>query len=304
MEEDRLKQAIEVGKASQDAIVSASRLVKPGARLLDVAEAAEKALRQSGFGLAFPINLSQNERAAHYSPSLEDQTTFSERDIVKIDFGAEKNGVLGDGALTIDLSGEHGKMVEAAEKALDNAISMVKAGIEVRKIGAEIARTVESAGFKVILNLGGHGIEENDLHTGSFIPNYDNGDSDVLEDGAIIAIEPFITTKSGKGQVTEGDNMEIYSYVGGAVPRTPGARKVLHEIESKYPKNPFAVRWLGSGMSRFSLYSAISELSKTGCISVNPVLIEMGRAPVAQAEAELLVEKDSCKVITLAKRTG
>lgn len=301
MDEKKLKLAMEVGKASQDAIVAASKLVKPGVKLIDVAEAAEKALKSGGFGLAFPLNLSQNERAAHYSPSFEDQSVFSENDIVKIDFGAEKNGALGDGALTIDLSGKHGKMIAAAELALDNAISMVKAGVEVRKIGAEIERTVEKAGFQPIINLGGHGIEENDLHTGSFIPNYDNGDDTVLEEGSIIAIEPFITTTAGKGQVTEGDSQEIYSYLGGATPRSDGARKILKEIEAKYPKNPFAVRWLSAGMSKFALYSAISELSRIGAIGASPVLVELGKTPVAQAEAELLVESDNCRIITRAK---
>lgn len=301
MNEDKLKRVLEVGKASQDAIVAASRLVKPGKSLLQVAEETERQLRASGFGLAFPLNLSQNERAAHYSPSFEDQTIFSEKDIVKIDFGAEKSGTLGDGALTIDLSGQHGKMIETAELALDNAISMVKAGAEVRKIGAAIAKTVEGSGFKVILNLGGHGIEENDLHTGSFIPNYDNGDDTLLEEGSIIAIEPFITTMAGRGQVTEGESQEIYSYLGGAIPRGESARKLLKLIEQLYPSNPFAVRWLSEGMSRFSLYSGISELAKIGAISASPVLVEQAKAPVAQAEAELLVENDNCRIITRAK---
>jgi methionyl aminopeptidase len=301
MEEEKLKLAIEVGKASQEAIVAASRLVKTGARLIDVAEAAEAQLRKTGFGLAFPINLSQNERAAHYSPSLEDTSVFSHKDIVKIDFGAEKEGMLGDGALTIDLSGEHGKMIETAELALDNAIAMVRAGAEVGKIGEEIGKTVEKHRFKIIMNLGGHGIEANDLHTGSFIPNYDNGDDTTLEEGSIIAIEPFITTQAGKGQVTEGDSAEIFSYAGGALPRGDGARKVLEEIKSKYDKNPFAVRWLSKGMSRFSLYSAIAELYRNGCLESHPVLVEVAKAPVAQAEAELLVEKDGCRVITRAK---
>jgi methionyl aminopeptidase len=301
MDEEKIKLAMEVGKASQEAIAAASRMVKAGARLIDVAEAAEKQLKATGFGLAFPLNLSQNERAAHYSPSLGDPSVFSDKDLVKIDFGAEKGGMLGDGALTVDLSGEHGKMIEAAELALDNAISVAKAGVEVRKIGAEVARTVESRGFKVIANLGGHGIEENDLHTGSFIPNFDNGDDAVLEEGTIIAIEPFITTQSGRGQVIEGDSTEIYSYLGNATPRTGEARKILKEIESKYPKNPFAARWLGQGMSRFSLYSSVSELYRNGCLAPSPVLLEAGRAPVAQAEAELLVEHDNCRIITRAK---
>ena len=34
-----------------------------------------------------------------------------------------------------------------------------------------------------IKNLGGHGIKEHDLHAELFIPNYDNGDFTVLEEG-------------------------------------------------------------------------------------------------------------------------
>ena len=82
-------------------------MVKPGARLLDVAESAEKFLKDKGFGLAFPINLSVNEQAAHYTPSVGDERIFTENDLVKIDFGAERNGLLGDGAITVDLSGKH-----------------------------------------------------------------------------------------------------------------------------------------------------------------------------------------------------
>ena len=294
---------MEVGKASQEAIVAASRLVKPGARLLDVAEAAEKQLKASGFGLAFPINLSQNERAAHYSPSLEDKSVFSEKDIVKIDFGAEKDGMLGDGALTIDLSGEHGKMIEAAELALDNAISVVKAGVEVRKIGAEISKTVEKAGFKVILNLGGHGIEENDLHTGSFIPNYDNGDEHDARGGqhdSDRALHNHPTQERARSQRATARRYTPTRRL--RLPRSEGARKLLKEIEAKYPKNPFAARWLGSRGCRASRSTLRSPSStRNGCIAPSPVLVEVGKAPVAQAEAELLVEHDGCRIITRAK---
>src|SRR5271156_3658810 len=94
----------EVGSASAEAMVYAAKMVKPGAKLIDVAESAEKFLREKGFGLAFPINLSINDQAAHYTPTLNDDKVFSEKDLVKVDFGAEKSGILGDGAITVDLS--------------------------------------------------------------------------------------------------------------------------------------------------------------------------------------------------------
>ena len=292
----------EVGKASVDAMLHAANLVKPGARLLDVAESAEKFLRERGFGLAFPINLSVNSEAAHYTPSFADERRFSEMDIVKIDFGAEKGGLLGDGAITVDLSGKYRTMINTAEAALDSAIAMVRHGVSVCDIGKAIADTIEGAGFLPIKNLGGHGIAEHDLHAELFIPNYDNGDFTVLEEGMIVAIEPFVTVAEGRGMVVEADTCEIYSYAGDVAVRSPEARALLAEISKSYSSEPFAVRWLsGLVQSKFRLYAAISELVRAGALEPHPTLVEASGKEIAQAEAQLLVTKDGCEIITRAR---
>lgn len=299
MKTEELETLREVGKASAEAMHYAAEMIKPGVRLLDVAEAAEKFLKDKGFDPAFPINLSINEQAAHYTPSVGDEKTFSEEDIVKVDFGAAKNGMLGDGALTVDLSGKRQKLVETANVALDNAISTVKHGVSVCDIGKVIADTVKQSGFNPIRNLGGHEILKHDLHAGLFIPNYDNGDFTVLEEGMVVAIEPFITT--GKGMVADSDICEIYTYVGEGQVRSPSARKVLEYISKNNDKEPFAVRWLKDVVdSKFALYAAISELTRCGAIEPNPTLIEVSGKEVAQAEAQILVTKDGCEVITRA----
>lgn len=287
----------DVGRASVEAMLKAKELIKPGVKLLDVANEAEKFLKEKGYGLAFPINLSINEQAAHYTPSLSDDRSFDENDVVKIDFGAEKGGILGDGALTVDLSGRYGKMVDTANMALGNAISMVRHGVRVRQIGAEIAKTVEGAGFKPIRNLGGHGIQSHELHAELFIPNFDNLDDTVLEEGMTVAIEPFVT--DGRGMVVDSDILEIYSFTGPVSIRQPDARMLLNEIESKYPTEPFAVRWLSNVIdSKFRLYAAVRELLRAGSLQPHPTLIEAGRGMVTQAEAELMVGRDSCEIIT------
>lgn len=290
----------EIGNASADAMIYASKMVRPGAKLLDVAEASEKFLREKGFGLAFPINLSINEQAAHYTPTVADEKVFSENDIVKIDFGAEKNGLLGDGAITIDLSGKRQKMIDVAELALDNAISAVRHGVSVCDIGKAISDTVKDSGFVPIKNLGGHAIKEHELHAEFFIPNYDNGDFTVLEEGMVIAIEPFITT--GKGMVTDSDINEIYSFVASVPVRSAEAKLLMQHIEKSNSKEPFAVRWLSNLVnSKFRLYAAISELTRAGVIEPHPTLVEISGKDVAQAEAQLVVTKDGCDVITRAK---
>ncbi len=288
----------EVGAASYKALLHAKELVKPGAKLLDVAEKAEKFAAESGFGCAFPINLSINQQAAHYSPTVNDEKVFSEKDVVKIDFGLSKEGILGDCALTVDLSKENGALVEAVEQALKDAISTVKAGRKVSAIGGVVQKAIESKGFLPIKNLGGHGVEKNDLHSYPFIPNYDNGDDTELEEDTVIAIEPFATTDS-KGLIFESDICEIYEFAGEALVRAPYARAVLKEVMEKYPSEPFAVRWLsGKIKERFNLYAGVMELVRAGALAPHPTLITIGGGNVAQAEAQVLVTKEGCEVLT------
>ncbi len=291
----------EVGKVSVEALQKAREVVKVGARILDVAETVESFIKEKGYGLAFPINISINEKAAHYTPSFDDVGVFTEHDVVKLDLGAEKEGMLGDIALTVDLSHNNQKLVDASREALENAMSMVKAGARVRDIGKEISMTIEKHKFKPITNLGGHGVGKNGLHTGLFIPNYDNGDDSTLEEDMVISIEPFATT--GKGFVTDSSVCEIYELARMQMPRSQDARILLGEIMQNYGKNPFALRWL-SGLvdSKFRLYAGMHALVTAGIVEPYPVLVEITNGLVSQTEAQMRVKKDSCEIIAMPEK--
>ncbi|MGC8651715.1 MAG: type II methionyl aminopeptidase [Candidatus Micrarchaeia archaeon] len=302
MEQIDVEKLKEIGKVSVEALKIAAQMVKPGARLIDVASAAEAHVASKGFDFAFPINISVNGQAAHYTPSLNDELVFKDGDIVKLDFGAAKDGLLGDVALTVSTASDnrHANMLEATKEALDEAISMVKAGAYVSEIGKAINAKIEGKGFQPIKNLGGHGIGVHSLHSGIFIPNYDNGDDTVLEEGQLIAVEPFATLKEGKGMVVEGDIEEIFQFEQSANVRLENSRKLLKAIADKYSKEPFAARWLGSVLSdRFALYSSLHDLMRAGAISSYPVLVESSGAIVSQHEAEMIVGKDSCDVVAI-----
>ncbi len=289
----------ECGKTAVDALEFSRTIVKEGASLLEVTEKIEQFIKDRGFELSFPVNLSINEKAAHYTPGLDDKSVFQKNDIVKVDVGARSGDVLSDCAITIDLSGTNGKIVNAAEKALDEAISLVRAGRKVCEIGSVIEKAVASAGFKPIKNLGGHGIEEEELHAGVFIPNFDNNDDTELEEGSVISIEPFIT--NGYGYVDETDDVQIYQLVSTAAPRSQEARSILELVAGKYKTYPFAARWIGrelNHLSDFKVRRGITELLSIGTIEPFPVLIERNKGIVAQAEKQLIVEKDSCRIVT------
>ena len=74
-------------------------------------------IAEEGAYPAFPVNISINEIAAHYTPEEGDASTLGEEDVVKVDFGIEVNGAISDTAYTIDLGGKHGELVAAAEPA-------------------------------------------------------------------------------------------------------------------------------------------------------------------------------------------
>ena len=288
-----------VGRVSYMALLESRRLVKEGAGLLDVAERLEAYIREKGFLMAFPVNISLNETAAHYAPYANDGSTFGKDDIVKIDVGARKGQSLGDCAITIDLSGKYAKLAEACEKALDEAISLVRNGREVRDIGKCIADVAKGYGFEPIKNLGGHGLKGGELHADVFIPNYDNGDTTALNEGQVIAIEPFITT--GEGYVREGDETYIFQKNGPAAVRSEDSRRIATFIDENYETYPFAERWLEKAfpeMGDFKIKRALREFEALGVMDSFPPLVERKGGMVAQSEKEMIVGKDSCEVIT------
>ncbi len=294
---EKLKKA---GAITQQALEFSKTLVKEGAKLLDVVDKIESFIKEKGGLLSFPVNISINSEAAHYTPTVNDEKVFTNKDLVKIDAGARIEEYLGDGALTIDLSGENGKMIEASVEALGEAVKLVRHGRPVREIGKEIETIVKKHGFIPIKNLGGHLIEKDELHAGIFIPNYDDGNESILEEGTVIAIEPFITTMGASGYVADGEVVQIFQkqYIGDAGLRTNEVREVSKYIDDNYKTYPFALRWLIPKFGEFKARRALQGFMSLQALEKFPVLVEKSNSLVAQAEKEVIVEGDSYTVVT------
>ncbi len=286
--EDYLK----AGKIAAEALKKAEKMIKPGVLMLEVAENIERFIREKS-NLSFPINISTNNQAAHYTPGKKDEKTFGEKDVVKIDVGTHENGFIGDTALTIDLSGENGKLLEASEQALENALSIIKAGVMTNEISKEIEKTITSYGFKPVRNLGGHELGQYELHAGFHIPNTYTSTGVKLEEGMAIAIEPFAST--GKGYVKEGPITQIFSVIDLKPVRGTNARKVLEQVK-EYKSFPFAERWVK--LPEFTLRTGLRELVMSEILRPYPVLIDERGSLISQAEKTIIVEKDSCIITT------
>jgi methionyl aminopeptidase len=275
----------------------AKSLVMPGESVLDIAETIEKMIIDNGANPGFPCNVSINDIAAHYTPEIEDKLLIGEKDVVKLDYGTSVEGCVGDTALTIDLSGEQGKLCEASKAALQAAIAAVKPGVKVGEVGKAIENEIRSRGFKPIENLSGHMLEPFNLHAGVNVPNIGTNDPYEFEEGDVFAIEPFAT--SGAGHVVDQPQVEIFSVVADGKLRMRSSRELLGKLVSRHFTLPFAERWLVNDFkSKLMLSAALKELLNAGCLHPYPVLREAKHGLVSQYEHTVLVEHDGAAVLT------
>ena len=272
---------------------AALELVKPGNRLLDVAEFVESGIRERGGEPAFPCNISRNEEAAHATPSIDDESVFGQDDLVKLDIGVHIDGYIADSAVTVDLSadGKHKELISASESALYEAIKVIHDGVSTVEIAEVIENAIRERGYKPIVNLSGHGLSRYNSHAPPTIPNVKYEHGVILKTNDVIAIEPFAT--DGGGKVVEGGNVEIYSLIKPKPVRMREAKKLLNEIK-KYHGLPFARRWL----PRERLNLVLKTLKDTGVLRDYPVLREEDKGLVAQAEHTVIVKEDGCEVTT------
>lgn len=141
--------------------------------------------------------ISINEEAAHGVPGMR---RIKPGDVVNVDVSAELNGYFADtgGTRVVPPSSPtKSRLCHAAQTALSDAIREVRAGARINQIGKAIQRVAKINRFKVIRNLAGHGVGRS-LHEApdNIVSYFDPSDTRVLQEGMVIAIEPFLSTKS------------------------------------------------------------------------------------------------------------
>ena len=283
-------QAARVHAAAQE---TAASVVKTGEGVLKAAEEIEKEIVDSGGKIAFPVNISFDFEAAHNTPAFGEERVFG-KEVVKVDIGVHIEGCIIDAGFTVDLSGENGKLVEASKQALQDALSVMKAGVSAKKIGETIEKTIVSKGFKPVENLCGHLLEPYDLHAGIEVPNVGKGgEGHVFDEGEVFAVEPFAST--GAGFVVDSPKPpEIFSFLFPKNVRMPSSRAFLEKVFAERQMLPFAKRWYAKEkMIEFTL----RDLQKQGIMHGYSVLLDEDKGLVSQAESTVIVEKDSVKIL-------
>ena len=270
--------------------------VKVGARILDICEFVERRIRELGGEPAFPCNVGVNHVAAHYTSPPGDPKTIPDGSLVKVDLGVHVDGYIADTAFTVCFNPELEPLVEAVERALEAALEAVRAGVRVSYIGSIIEGKIRGMGLKPIRNLTGHGLARYTIHSGEIIPNVASGHRGRLREGGAYAIEPFATTRSGRGEVAGAPERYIFRLV--KLKRMGGlAGEMLEYINERFKTLPFSERWL---VERFPQRrtEGLSTLLRSKALMAYEVLVERSFKPVAQAEHTVIVERDGCIVIT------
>lgn len=192
----RMLDAIEPGMttAELDAI---------GARLL--AEFGARSAPQLVYDFPGATCISVNEQAAHGVPGGR---IIKAGDMVNVDVSAELDGYFADtgGTKVVPPSSPiKTRLCHATRTALSEAIKVARAGQPLNRIGRAIEQIANTHRLRIIENLCGHGvgraIHEEPEHIAGF---YNPRDQRVLKEGMVIAIEPFLSTKSRT--VTEADD--------------------------------------------------------------------------------------------------
>jgi len=281
----------EAGRIAHRILDAGAALVRPGASLLETVEAVEELVLEADAGLAFPLNCSLNEAAAHDTASEGDERVFAAGDLVKLDLGVHLDGYVADTAVTIDL-GDHGELVDAARAGLDAAIALARPGVSAGTLGAAIQAAIEGRGYRPVANLTGHGLDRYVLHGPPSVPNVGHPGGSVLAEGQVVAIEPFAST--GSGFVSEASRAEIYGQIASRPIRLPAARRAFELVRERQGM-PFSRRWLDIPKREI----ALATLVRQGVLRTYPVLHDMPGSFVAQAEHTLVILDDGCVVTTV-----
>ncbi len=294
MDENVKEKWLEAGRINAEAKDVARKAAQPGATLLDIAEEIEAFIRDQGAKPAFPTNIAVNEEAAHFTPSRTTDTVLGEDDVVKIDIGVQIDGYVGDSAITLNPSGNHHDLIDAANACLEAVMETLRPGITIGEIGDLICTAAEEHGVKPVSNLGGHYIKQYVQHADPSIPNARTNNPHTINPGDVFAVEPFVTT--GAGKVKEGRPGNIYKFDGGNT-RNRFARQALREIKKEFKTLPFTSRWMNT-VQGAKLKMALRNLEKSGVIHGYGVLTEVENGLVAQSEHTFLMEEDGVIVTT------
>src|ERR671910_1555670 len=123
---DFLECYLKAGKIASEQREKTRKKDHVGCTLLTICESIEREIKERGGTPAFPVNVSLNDIAAHYTAEPNDQLIVKDGDVLKIDIGVQIHGYIADTAVTVCYNPKYDAMVKTAETALSEAVKAAK----------------------------------------------------------------------------------------------------------------------------------------------------------------------------------
>jgi len=190
--------------------------LQPGMTMAELDRLAEDYIRSHGGvptskgykGFPAATCISPNDMIVHGIP---DAYRAREGDLVSVDVGVTKAGLIADSAATFgvgEIDPEAQRLLDVCQAALLAGIDAAQLGATVRDISAAVQTVTEDAGFSVVRSLVGHGVGRS-YHEDPQVPNFvGSSRGPELREGMTLAIEPMITVGSPEVYVHD-DNWSI-----------------------------------------------------------------------------------------------
>ncbi|MFW9846549.1 MAG: type II methionyl aminopeptidase [Candidatus Thorarchaeota archaeon] len=270
--------------------------ILPKTKVIKISTLAEKKIVEYGGRPAFPCNVCIDHIAAYRTSPGDDTAIIPHSGLVKIDIGVHINGRIVDTALTVDVDGTLEGFVAATDDALNEAIEMIRPGIELGDIGKTIEKIIKAYGLRPIKNLSGHNLKRYKLHGGKRVPNSKTRGDGLVEVGEYYAIEPYAT--SGAGKVVDTDFVYIFTNSGIDEPLEGTTEKLRTYLREKYGPLPFTSRWVKTSSQGVKLLEEFRQLLKFKAIIGHPMQVEKGKRPVSTSEHTIFISEKGPVVLT------
>jgi methionyl aminopeptidase len=182
------------------ALAAAGKAVGPGRTLKQLEQVCDDYIRSHGGyptflgyrGFPAAVCIGVNEEVVHGIPGPR---KLADGDIVKIDVGVTKDGLIADGARTFavgNVKPDVRALVAATERSFWLGAAQARVGNRVSDIGYVVQTYVEAHGYSVVRDLCGHGVGTN-LHEDPSVPNFGKPGLGIkLLAGMTLAIEPMV----------------------------------------------------------------------------------------------------------------
>jgi methionyl aminopeptidase len=189
-----------VGELIAEVRESLRGMVKPGISTMELNDAADRMIRDSGaiptfigyHGFPYAICASVNDEIVHGFSKTE---PLNEGDIVSLDMAATYQGFVGDTAITVPvgkITGELEQLIRVTDECLEFGIQAARVGNRIGDIGWAVQQHAEKFGYGIVRDYTGHGIGRA-MHEAPQIPNHGRpGTKEKIRAGYCFAIEPML----------------------------------------------------------------------------------------------------------------